>query len=59
MNLLEAKEILKNKGYIVHRLNECGGSSGGGCGGSSSYSSGCGSELAMIITIPWHKNRAT
>jgi len=42
MNLLEAKEILKNKGYTVHRLNECGGSSG--CGGSSSYSSGCSSS---------------
>ena len=42
MNLLEAKELLKNKGYTVHRLNECGG--GGGCGGSSSYSSGCGSS---------------
>lgn len=48
MNLLEAKEILKNKGYIVHRLNECGGSSGGGCGGSSSYSSGCGSISRSI-----------
>lgn len=44
MNLLEAKEILKNKGYVVHRLNECGGSSGGGCSGSSSYSSGCSSS---------------
>lgn len=43
MNLLEAKELLKNKGYTVHRLNECGGY-GGGCGGSSSYSSGCGSS---------------
>lgn len=43
MNLLEAKELLKNKGYTVHRLNECGGYSGG-CGGSSSYSSGCGSS---------------
>lgn len=42
MNLLEAKELLKNKGYTVRRLNECGG--GGGCGGSSSYSSGCGSS---------------
>lgn len=42
MNLLEAKKLLKNKGYIVHRLNECGGSVDG-CGGSSSYSSGCGS----------------
>lgn len=39
MNLLEAKELLKNKGYTVHRLNECGGG-----GGSSSYSSGCGSS---------------
>lgn len=43
MNLLEAKEILSKKGYTVHRLNECGGYSGG-CGGSSSYSSGCGSS---------------
>ena len=43
MNLLEAKELLKNKGYTVRRLNECGGYSGG-CGGSSSYSSGCGSS---------------
>jgi hypothetical protein len=43
MNLLEAREILKKKGYTVHRLNECGGFSGG-CGGSSSYSSGCGSS---------------
>lgn len=43
MNLLEAKEILKTKGYTVRRLNECGGYSGG-CGGSSSYSSGCGSS---------------
>lgn len=42
MNLLEAKELLKNKGYTVRRLNECGG--GGGCSGSSSYSSGCGSS---------------
>jgi hypothetical protein len=42
MNLLEARELLKNKGYTVRRLNECGG--GGGCGGSSSYSSGCGSS---------------
>lgn len=43
MNLLEAREILKKKGYTVHRLNECGGFSGG-CSGSSSYSSGCGSS---------------
>jgi len=43
MNLLEARELLKNKGYTVRRLNECGGYSGG-CGGSSSYSSGCGSS---------------
>lgn len=46
MNLLEAKELLKNKGYTVRRLNECGGSSGGSCGGSSSYSSGCGSSYS-------------
>lgn len=41
MNLLEAKEILRKKGYTVHKLNECGGSVSS-CGGSSSYSSGCG-----------------
>ena len=44
MNLLEAREILKKKGYTVRRLNECGSSFGGGCSGSSSYSSGCGSS---------------
>ena len=43
MNLLEAKEILSKKGYTIRRLNECGGYSGG-CGRSSSYSSGCGSS---------------
>lgn len=43
MNLLEAKEILRKKGYTVCRLNECGGSVSS-CGGSSSYSSGCGSS---------------
>jgi hypothetical protein len=43
MNLLEARELLKNKGYTVRRLNECGSYSGG-CSGSSSYSSGCGSS---------------
>lgn len=45
MNLQEAKEILRKKGYTVHRLNECGGSVNG-CGGSSSYSSGCGSSYS-------------
>ena len=39
MNLLEAKEILKKKGYTVRRLNECGSSS---CGSSfSSRVNGC------------------
>ena len=46
MNLLEAKELLRKKGYTLHRLNECGTSISSGCGGSSSYSysSGCGSR---------------
>jgi hypothetical protein len=35
MNLLEAKELLKNKGYTVRRLNECGSSS---CGDDDEYS---------------------
>ena len=46
MNLLEAKELLRNKGYTVHKLNECGSSISNGCGGSSSYSSGCGSSYS-------------
>lgn len=54
MNLLEAKEILRKKGYTAHKLNECGGSGGGssyssGCSGRrSSYSSGCGSISRSI-----------
>lgn len=47
MNLLEAKEILRKKGYTVHKLNECGGSVRG-CGGSRSYSSGCGTISRSI-----------
>ena len=47
MNLHEAKEILKKKGYTVHRLNECGSSScgGGGCSGFSSFRTSCGSSM--------------
>ena len=48
MNLLEAREILKKKGYTVHRLNECGGSSscgGSGCSGLRSFRTGCGSSM--------------
>ena len=48
MNLLEAKEILKKKGYTVRRLNECGSSScggGGGCSGFSSFRTSCGSSM--------------
>lgn len=48
MNLLEAKELLKNKGYTVHRLNECGSSSscgGGGCSSFSSFRTSCGSSM--------------
>lgn len=48
MNLREAKEILKNKGYTVRRLNECGSSScggGGGCSGFSSFRTSCGSSM--------------
>lgn len=48
MNLHEAKEILKKKGYTVRRLNECGSSScggGGGCSGFSSFRTSCGSSM--------------
>ena len=48
MNLREAKEILKNKGYTVRRLNECGSSS---CGSSydDDYSSSCGSSFSSRV----------
>ena len=48
MNLHEAKEILKKKGYTVRRLNECGSSScggGGGCSGLRSFRTSCGSSM--------------
>lgn len=48
MNLFEAKEILKKKGYTVRRLNECGSSScggGGGCSGFRSFRTSCGSSM--------------
>ena len=48
MNLREAKEVLKKKGYTVRSLNECGSSScggGGGCSGFSSFRTSCGSSM--------------
>lgn len=49
MNLLEAKEMLKKKGYTVRRLNECGSSScggySGGCSGFRSFRTSCGSSM--------------
>lgn len=38
MNLLEAREILKENGYLVNSLNEgCYSGGSGGCGGGDSY----------------------
>lgn len=34
MNLLEAKNALRNNGYVLHKLNECGGPGVGACGGA-------------------------
>lgn len=52
MNLLEARKILKDNGYYINKLNECGAieTSYGGCGRQDS---GCGG-ISFYTPAPSH-----